>query len=234
MSIDDAFETGQARSTDAISPPKSPLFDKFQQDFGSQISQVVREMYEATEFPAYDLNDVLESEVGFTRSVVDAYERWATEDNPIVLWDIDHTIGKYDLATEPPMWRFRPSIQFLLRFLQDEFPNVTNGILTDRTEIEAQLDDADLLQPLSMFFDRHHLYSSRGIELKLSEEEINDLDQEVYRSIGRYPVTGHKEKLVVLRRLTGDGLNVKSIDDNHVAESMGDNGVCVFECQPKL
>lgn len=175
-----------------------------------------------------DIKESLEREVKFSEAVIKAYSRWYQEGEPVVLWDVDGTLGKYDLSYQEMPWEFRAGVKHLLPFLKEHFPGIRNGILSNREEVQKQFEDPKLLKSVKDFFDPKIMFSSRDIEYP------DVLEQEIFTSLGENPNIDHMQKLTVLKNLKKEGLNVKSIDDNKVAKSMGDAGVCTYEMMPKI
>lgn len=166
-----------------------------------------------------------EKEIKFVRSLIESYEKWSHEPEPIVLWDVDDTMGKYDFDLNPRKWIFRPSLISLMNFLNENFPNVKNGIMSNRGSIGIQLD-SEPLNKISFFFDRNHLYTSRDVNI--TREAQSSLTAEI-RAAGDFPNMDHLQKLKLFRELKSKDLNVKIIDDNSVAKSFGVDGLCVWE-----
>ncbi|MBU1110648.1 hypothetical protein KKB83_03460, partial [Patescibacteria group bacterium] len=64
-----------------------------------------------------DAENALRVEVGFCQQVAAAYERWSQENEPLVLWDVDETLGMHTHTDEGYIFRFRPSLFFLVAHL---------------------------------------------------------------------------------------------------------------------
>lgn len=170
-----------------------------------------------------DLSKNIENEVEFVKEVTKSYERWSSASDSIVLWDVDDTMGKHTNFGESK-WIFRPSLLPLMHFLQENFPQIKNGILSNRSQMSDQLDMEPMNQ-VDFFLDRERLYSSRDVFISSDLHET--LSNEVYSATGRYPNIDHEQKLTLIKELKSFGLNIKDIDDNRVAESLGENGLYV-------
>ena len=174
-----------------------------------------------------DLPNCAEKEKLFCRMIIEAFARWAKEEkSPVVLWDVDETMGKYRFVKDGTEWGFRPVIIPLFEFLKEKFPNITHGILSGRSEIQSQLDDSNRLLRISRFIDSGYIYSAEGkyVPSRVREEyEKNALDA------GFFSVVVAKGE--ILRELRESGKNVKDIDDA-VAALQGADGVCVYEMSP--
>ncbi len=177
-----------------------------------------------------DYKKALEKEKGFCKVVVAAYEKWSVEPEPLVLWDIDDTLGKYfpvvaEDGGEVLEWKLRPSLPFLLPYLRGNFPTIRNGLLSNRIDLNTQLEMPDQLGSIADFFDTSHLYSCRG-------QAPSPVVKAHFREIGVYPDGDHERKLTIVWNLRDRGLNVKVIDDNRVAKTLGEDGVFTFYVAP--
>lgn len=123
-----------------------------------------------------DAPDALRRELTFASFITERYQSWSQEESPVVLWDIDRTMGILNIDSNK--WRIRPSLLPLVNYLSLKFPKVTNGILTNRPLVEE-----DLLRTLDKFIDPTHIYTNshktieeitelreKGINLKLIDD----------------------------------------------------------------
>jgi hypothetical protein len=179
-----------------------------------------------------DFERALNAELGFCAKVLDAFDRWSEENDVVALWDVDETIGKNRMISDAAGnldydWSFRVSFEPLMEVLRHQYPDIQHGILSDRTKLAEQMQSADHLGPMADYFSSEHLYSSRDFDVP---DEVEDYFVEA----GIYPSKAHKLKLAVIRDLQNKGLNVKVIDDNAVAKTMGPDGVHVYQEQARL
>lgn len=181
-----------------------------------------------------DLPKAVEREVQFVQAVVDAYQRWSQEDEVVVLWDIDETLGIYSLPPDEHamVWRFRPSVLSLMDYLQKTFPQVKNGLLSDRTHLQEQLEEAKYLGPIADFIDAEFLFSCRDVPVL--PQERTALEEELAAIPGVIPSSDHLNKTYLLRGLKDRGVNVKVIDDNKVADTWGEAGLRTYHLMPKV
>ena len=198
------------------------------------VEQVLRdqmqEKYKDREVPDWAeefMQDRLVAERRFAEAVITAFERWSSEENVIVLWDIDNTIGSYDLSSDEEVWSFRPIWHPLMQYLQTNFPSIKNGVMSNRTIVNEQLQDPKMLGPISGFIDANNIFSSR--ELEVSEEQQHSIEEEVLADLEEYPNQDHYQKVTLMRSLRASGLNVKLVDDNLAAATMKQDGVCAHE-----
>lgn len=219
-------------------PMEQSSTEAFIQSITADIKREVLTRYRPADYLADDeikieLEEALKKEVDFCRMVLDAYNRWSQEEDPVVLWDIDDNVGKsFATAGESPnqivyTWRFRACLMPLIDHLQAQYPNIKNGILSDRPELEKQLNDPKLLEALSTWVDHQHLYTSRTIT---PSDEITKFFEER----DEYPDTGQLQKLTIIRDLQQRGLNIKVVDDNQVAKTMEDDGVYTHYLMPDV
>lgn len=176
-----------------------------------------------------ELEESVEREIKFAESVIQKYTDWSQEESPIVLWDIDDTLVRNVYSDDAPNGMYqaiRVTALELLSFLKEKFPNITNGILSNRDELEEQLNNPERLQVLSDFMNRDYLYTSRHEDVP---KEVEDEFRELFKN-GYYNVNGDsQQKNMVINRLKEEGLNIKVIDDNQIAELQGDDGLYVYE-----
>jgi len=203
--------------------------------------QLETEITERLSDPCLDLFDdeiaaytvrALEIEKTFCREVVSSYGRWALETSPLVLWDVDNTLGKHISVTaaDPSKityaWKFRPALVPLLTYLRERFPQVRNGLISNRAQLEEQLADPKYLAPVQSFFDATHLYSCSEVQPS-QEVEL------YFKALDVLPDGDHKKKLTILRNLQAAGVNVKVIDDNQVAKTLGEDGLYTYSLVPR-
>jgi len=132
----------------------------------------------------------LNNEVGFVRAVVEFYERLKTTANPVVLWDVDDTLGctVRVQSSEPRKWRFRLSAQPLFSFLMEQYPDVQNGILTSRGYkiLPLRMDHLDVLSCLDQVFNGELIFSARDLS-----DYLHKLDREDRRKIVENALPSH-------------------------------------------
>jgi phosphoglycolate phosphatase-like HAD superfamily hydrolase len=166
---------------------------------------------------------VYKNETTFVHNVLRSYVQWSKDNQPLVLWDIDDTLGMCGL--ESGVFRKRSSIPELFEFLEKAYPKVQNGILTTRSEngIAIFLSQSGM----NKYFETEHAYSTRGLEAN------------IMGAVERYQVAnygfnqGAAEKFYIIERLRETGLNPKWIDDFvGPEEAMGKDGLCVHNCKP--
>ena len=186
-------------------------------------------------------------EKSFVEKIVSAYAVYAQEKDPVVLWDLDDTLGSYVVTSDRTIWKTRPSFNELGNFLRDHFPQVKNGILSDRPltvqkhclglpldEIEQQNDlgiyaqRAGELHGIVHFFDQDSLFTS---DQNMVGEQLEGLFSEVqatYKGLS----SGAYYKVTVLENLKHQGKNIKMIDDLNYIPSAFKEGVCVRDERP--
>ncbi|MBN2096246.1 hypothetical protein JW752_02485, partial [Candidatus Peregrinibacteria bacterium] len=116
--------------------------------------------------------EVIEAEKKFVRDVIEKYEQWATEKDATVLWDIDDTMGLGFVREGQAKFLFRPGILPLLAQLKARFPQIKNGLITDRPreQVLKELGDAEDLGPLADFIDSGLVFSSGKISRVLQND----------------------------------------------------------------
>ena len=96
----------------------------------------------------------------FAQRVLDAMDRWQEEDSPIVLWDIDDTLGKNSITEGDVLeWNFRPTILPLLAYIKKVYPGITMGIMSNRIQVEASLLANGSLSPIAQYINTRSIHS---------------------------------------------------------------------------
>lgn len=183
----------------------------------------------AVEILEEDLSDAVNQEKKFTQEIISAFSRWSKEVSPIVLWDIDDTMGKVNLSQDNPEFMPRPTLLPLLKFLKEKFPHIKNGVLSNRVKVLEQLQDDKQLKSVAPFIDTQYIYSCRNIEVLPDEAEKYEAEGEKFE-LDVNPDYMSKRKII--NSLLKDGLQIKCVDDNDVAIIMGQDGVCVYLMMP--
>lgn len=169
-------------------------------------------------------------ENAFRRCVLARIEAWSTEQSPIVLWDIDDTLGKVVIGAGVAIWKTRPCVPELFQTLSERFPSIRHGILSDRLvpEITAMLGgqtplgDASLLA-VERLVDAELIFSAN--EALFSEDQcLKDRFEDLKRLF--WAKTGIYRKLAILQRLRETEMNVHLIDDLPMAAEIP--GGCPF------
>ena len=154
-----------------------------------------------------------ELEYKFADRVIEAYRRWSSEHEAIVLWDVDYTMGANPGSlhsggsVKEAKWGFRPAFLALIEFLDEKFPEIKNGILSTRSDanLREQLNSPSALGAIRAHIDQNHIYTSYG---------------------------EHETKPRILKDLR-TRINAKSIDDDEelsLAESQLGSGVYFGDC----
>ena len=193
----------------------------FANSYKSFLETHLADQPELRERSLHDLSDrgsrLEELEYKFADRVIEAYERWGREPNPVVLWDVDHTMGgdpsfaygSNEFRERTGIrWGFRPCFLELINFLHEKFPNIRNGILSTRglENLRAQLQDPKELGAIQDVIDPAQVYSA-----------------------GR----SHEAKQGMLRDFRSKGLNAMSIDDDmqlSEEESNSGTGIRFDDC----
>jgi hypothetical protein len=153
--------------------------------------------YYDSDFPLEEeLEKKIFAENSFLQSVLQVVLK-AKKDNPnsdiITLFDIDETIAYNDYIDNTNRKTFvRPSVLTLLPFLKEQ--KIQIGLLSNRTEIESQLNDNENLGLIKKYISPELILSTRGT-LYFNDEERLD---------GKYKkerfVTGDFEKINFLEK----------------------------------
>ncbi len=166
------------------------------------------------------LDLALSKEESFSRKIIEAFEKWESEGDVSVLWDIDYTIGAYRMGMKD-QWRLRASIVPLLEFLHEHFPQIKNGIITSRTvdDTKENFKDPKALAAVAPYFDAEEIYTSAGgiekLPAALKTELLDTLKKSIEHDTTQFnPIL---DKYAILKELKESGHNVKTIDDNDVA-----------------
>ncbi|MBP9759717.1 hypothetical protein KBD45_08550 [Candidatus Dojkabacteria bacterium] len=214
------------------SAPKDSVSDFIQKnknniavEFEKRIKATLGHNNELLDMALDDLTEIVEREVDFVTNIINSYDRWSDEEAAIVLWDIDDTLGKVHSTKESSVWRFRPSMVELLDFLSTEYPNVKNGIISNRADVTNIFNPDGPLNEISKYFDKQLLISTR--ELKLEGNISAEIEQEVKAMNLPPPDTDCIAKFSILKTKRNEGLNIKIIDNNVVAKAWGVHGVYV-------
>lgn len=226
------------------------LIFEFRESIKASLEELKGKMLEASKkgrdnFPdmieedAKTIENLINSEFLFSREVIKAFYRWAQEQNPLVLWDIDETIGAGISTSKGKFFTLRPSMLELLGFLKKNFPNVRQGILTNKTmpfnfsRMKSRFIEHDPeyakhisevvgktmqnLKPLEGLLDSAEFYSSEPetehVTAAFSEQHnhVNDLG-----------------KILVMNRLRNVyRQNPKLVDNENVATELGSDGLCL-------
>lgn len=187
-----------------------------------------------------EIERVVENERKFLKQVIEKYVTWSKEKDVVVLWDIDETMGVFDihLGVEDAHWRFRPFLIELFQFLKQHFSEISNGILSNRTATKDQLQEGKSLSPLREFLDEGEIYSSRHVVI-VEDEDPDKPTQAVIES--KKLATDLKvrctpdlmQKYTVWRELKDKGKQVKLIDDGGISRILGKDGLYVGDIMPK-
>jgi hypothetical protein len=126
----------------------------------------------------------LNNEVGFVRAVVEFYERLKKTTKPVVLWDVDDTLGcivRVSSREQREEWRFRLSAQSLFGFLTEHYPDVQNGILTARGYkiLPLRMDHLGVFSCLDKVFNGELIFSARDLS-----DHLHQLDWEKRQEFG--------------------------------------------------
>lgn len=183
----------------------------------------------AAELLEDDLPDAISREKEFAQEIIRAFSRWSKEISPIVLWDIDDTMGKINLNQENMQFLFRPTFLPLLKFLKEKFPQIKNGVLSNRVNVLEQLQDEKQLKAIAPLIDKQYIYSCRNIEVSPDEAEKYETEAEQSELAVNQD---YLSKRKIIDNLLKDGLLIKCIDDNDVAAIIGQDGVCVYLIMP--
>lgn len=171
-----------------------------------------------------DLPEVLEKEIEFARRVLDAYERWSPEEDPIVLWDIDDTMGKYTMGPARK-WHFRAAFGYVIEQIQERFPNVRNGIISDRKSLgELSLPEG--------FLDEGLVFLTGNEEVPANQQP--QVEEELFEMLDIWPDDAGVRKHLLIQKLLRQGLNVHTIDDNRTTSALGDRGLCTELLMPRI
>ncbi|EKD93240.1 MAG: hypothetical protein ACD_28C00198G0003 [uncultured bacterium] len=187
------------------------------------------------------IEQALGVEKNFVREVFMAYSRWIKEDpRPLVLWDIDDTMGK---AYGSEKWKTRPCLPLLLEDLEQFYP-LEMGIDSDRTVRETQfclgMEIGELtteeqerfkflthgeMGEIQKYLTSDQIYCSRLEEAAKLDERIDllKIPQEYYE---KYSL-GSIDKIRIILWLTQQGKNVKAIDDMDFAKIKPQDNVFV-------
>ena len=193
------------------------------------------------------IDEYLEREKEFMKRVLESYERWSRDDNNVVLWDVDETMGKVEFVNGSEYtWHFRPAMQLLIPYLSIRYPSIKNGILTTRSVEHAMkgFDGySDLLESFP-FFDTSYIYSARDVDLEVDceiprneREKREKVMQDQLRDrtdMDVFPAVVNKYK--VMQRLDEEHPETKFriVDDCAIADIAGESGLCVYYMQPNI
>lgn len=183
-----------------------------------------------------ELPEFMEREVAFCKRVIRLYDQWSKEENTLVLWDIDETIGmSYRNAEKNGQyeWQFRPGFKMLAKYISENYPNVTNGFLTTAGE-EYMQKIGDTTEP-SSFFSMENRYAVP--RLNISAHTRDAIESRVKALTGENSLTlseGETMKMEILFKLMEQGKNIKNIDDGESAFVMGANGLNVKNLIPTV
>ncbi len=180
------------------------------------------------------LPELIAKDMEFARLVVKKFDEWSKEQDAVVLWDIDETMGKMYANNSNAgkyEWRLRPVFQEVVKYAQENYPNLTHGVLTTAPEAGIQSRLAELYT--GGFLSHEHTYSVSNPQL--TSHDRNSMEAFSRQQTGDEYITlsdGETAKLLVLTGLKGTGVNVKNIDDGRSALVWKEDGVCVYELQP--
>lgn len=181
-----------------------------------------------------NINEFVEREVKFCKRVIRMFEQWGKEDNVLVLWDVDETIGKSyrnQANNGHYEWHFRPAFTFLAKYLGGNYPNIKNGMLS--TGSIEYLDK--ISKDVEPFFSEDNLTSLAESQIRSSERDrIEKAAQEITGENRLFLTDGEALKIGTLFELQSNGINVKNIDDGESALVMGINGLQVRDLSPEL
>lgn len=183
-------------------------------------------LFDGGEFETEVIPEVIRKEMLFATRVIEAYARWAQEEDPIVLWDIDDTMGHNDHTDNPSVmeWRFRDALLPVLDYVSSQFPTVINGISSNRESENTllKLTKGGALEAISKYIDRKYVFTSRD---KVSHEDRRQAEEKIYEETGSYPFADEIDRQFLIDEKLREGLNIKVIDDNPVSKKMGMDGV---------
>ena len=181
-------------------------------------------------------NKLVESEKKFTLNIIEEFkallEKNKSEENPIILWDVDETIAKNVFVDKSEFNTiFRPSAIGLMKHLSDLAKSfgvtLEQGLLTSRGKLEEQLQETNRLAPISELVSIDLLYSDRDVDIPyipneakqieyFSEKLSELLDHESVVALVRSGyVQGDFTKLVKLSQIKSEKPNtpIMAIDD---------------------
>ncbi|MDP2632036.1 MAG: hypothetical protein Q8P30_04720 [Candidatus Uhrbacteria bacterium] len=183
-----------------------------------------------------NINNAVEKEKTFIKKVINAYMNWSKENDPVVLWDIDDTIGRL----QGERWGYRPSMPSILQFLKEKFPNIENGILSDRDHVAEQISDGKLNQ-LQGLINFDHIHSTRSLDWTETTDEQDREQRKAFKEAKKtgvmeeleYLSIGGYMKLKIVKDLKKQGVNAKSIDDYDLGKTLGGDAINVWAEMPK-
>lgn len=202
-----------------------------------KVSQEMKENFfrhfpDRKKIPKDYYNSALRNEKLFSQKIIDSYLRWSATANPLVLWDIDDTIGQRDL--EKKSWHFRPIFLEVIDFLKNKFPQIQNGIMS--TRLSFDFDNPDELAPMKDYFNLDEIYSSADVDYQDQRGKEIAKESLVWQEEGKIKRGGGSPEFIKKYRLAQDlrsqGKDIKIIDDLDVAKVFGQDGVWVGDCCP--
>lgn len=177
-----------------------------------------------------DLANAIKKEREFVIGLLDKCTEWSKEKDPIVLFDIDDTIGKR--STTDGKWRFRPSFLGVLQYAQENFQNLKFGLVSNRTETAQMIQNGGELSPLEKYVDANHIYRLVDCRIQLNSLDYDDTAKKVWGLLDGHASHDEVRKYAMVNDLRESGLNVMLVDDCDAPRCFGANGFCVKQMMP--
>ncbi len=182
-----------------------------------------------------NFNQALAIERGFAEQVIAVYERWASEKDTVVLWDIDETmVFNRDLDNDPTKTTScpRPVLLPFLDHLAQTYPKISMGILSTRgfEAIKDQLEgkrERNNIPFLKPYIDSKNIHSTS--KFHINPDMLDTLPDQI-SSLVIDDESIHLEKYFYFGDLLEQ--NVKLIDDNAVAKLLGNSALCTESWRP--
>lgn len=133
---------------------------------------------------SYDADFTLEQELekklfaenSFFESVMNAVlkaKKYHPNTNIITLFDIDETLATNTYVTDTETKAFvRPSVSTLFQFLKEQ--GIQIGLLSSRSEIESQLNDAENLESINTYINSELVLSTRNTLSGSNEQRLSE------------------------------------------------------------
>lgn len=183
-----------------------------------------------------EVPQMVQRELEFCKRVISKFSQWSNETDPVVLWDLDETIGMQYKSPENNgsyVWRLRPGFKSLAEYLKETYPNIENGILTSAHR--SYMDEIAGSPELNGFFTDSEVLRIALPNEPMPQREVDALSEKVRISTGNQGIRLNEQsarKYETLCGLSKRGYNVKHIDDWDSALAMGENGLYVRDVRP--